>query len=443
MKKYKQLLEERAALFAKQTAIVELVKNEDRELTKEEEARFDDLEEQMKGMVSSIKRAKIIYDNELRKRKEEGVELTALSSYGVGGSEEREKSRMRAKYDLHKAIRSQLQNFVLDGVEREIHEETLKRASDVNVNITGLAVPTDFISESRSGNGQTVTKDSGAFGANLVDTRLQSPIEFLRPDPILERLGARFMSGLTGNLKFPVNKGGIVGSWEGEVDSSQGSENSYGDKEMSPKRHVTSVKISLQNLMQSSIDLQKFTVDDIRQVTSNALDYAGINGPGVSGVPLGILNSEGVNTVSAGVDGAKPTWSHIVDLETSINDANAGSESLAYLINSVTKGVLKKTKHGAGDLNYLMSGSNEINGYNAGISNLVPRDLSKGSGSNLSAGIFGDFSQLLIGQWAFLDLTVDSISLKKRGYIELIVNSFLDTMVRQPKAFSVIKDWKI
>ncbi|WP_435263019.1 phage major capsid protein [Tenacibaculum sp. nBUS_03] len=441
MRKYKQLLEERAELYNEQQDMVKTAQSEKRELNETEATRFDDLQSQMDAMDPGIKRAKIIWENELR---EAGETQPLTSGIGLGQSEERERIKMRSKYDLHKAIRSQLPNGILDGVEKEIHEETQRRAQEANITISGLAVPTDFLKEQRSGSaGQTVTKDNGDYGGNLVDTQLESPIEFLRPEPILERLGARFLSGLTGNLKFPTNEGGISGSWEGEVDQGKNSRNAYGSKEMKPNRYVTSALISLQNLMQSSIDLQMFTVEDIRRVTANALDYAGINGSGTNGIPLGILNTKGINIVEGGANGAKPEWSHIVDLETGINEANANIDKMAYLFNSSTKGVLKKTKHSSGDLNYLMNGVNEVNGYKVGVSNLVPKDLSKGTGDGLSAGIFGDFSQLLIGQWAFLDLTVDNISRKKEGYIELVVNSFLDTLVRQPKAFSVIKDWII
>ncbi|WP_418639650.1 phage major capsid protein [Winogradskyella sp.] len=436
MKTYKDLLEERASLVKDQGDLVNEARSENRDLNETEETRFDDLQKEIDELEPKIARAKQIEENE--KRASGNGER--IDGSGMGNSEEREKAKLRAKYDFHKAIRSQLPNGVLDGVEKEIHEETMLRAERSGVAITGLAVPTDFVSEKRA-EGQTVTQDAGGFGGSLVDTQMQSPIEFLRPKPILESLGAKFLTGLTGNLKFPTNDGGITGSWEGEVDTNTNSKNAYGSKEMKPNRYAVSALISLQNLMQSSIDLQMFTIDDVRKVIANAIDAAGINGAGTNNMPLGILNTPGINIVAGGTDGAVPIWNHVVDLETNVFSANADGQSMGYLINPKTKGVLKKTKHSAGDLNYLMAASNEINGYKAGVSNLVPSDLAKGTGTNLSAGIFGDFSQLLIGQWSFLDLTVDNVSKKKDGYIELIVNTFVDTMVRQPKAFSAIKDW--
>jgi len=368
--------------------------------------------------------------------------LHLLQVMPVGSSETREHNKLKERYDLHKAIRSQMPNGVLDGVEKEIHEETVKRAKEAGIAISGLAVPTDF--KEKRADGATVTADAGAYGGNLVGTEMQSPIEFLRPKPILESLGARFMTGLVGNLKFPTNDGGIVGAWEGEVDMAGNSKNAYGSKEMKPNRYAVAALLSLQNLMQSSVDLQMFTVNDIRAVIANAIDAAGINGSGANNIPEGILNATGTNAVVGGVDGAAPSWAHIVSMETGIYTSNAEAQNMAYLINPGTKGFLKTTKHAAGDLNYLMSGANEINGYKTGVSNLVPNNLTKGTlVGAANAAIFGDFKQLLIGQWAFLDLSVDNVSRKKEGYVEIVINTFLDVLVRQPKAFSIIKDWDI
>ena len=53
----------------------------------------------------------------------------------------------------------------------------------------------------------------------------------------------------------------------------------------------------------------------------------------------------------------------IVDAETGIFVANASSARMSYVVNPQTRGKLKKTKHAAGDLNYIMDKSGEVNGY--------------------------------------------------------------------------------
>jgi hypothetical protein len=63
--------------------------------------------------------------------------------------------------------------------------------------------------------GQTVTQDAGAFGGNTVATELRGPIDYLRPMPVVEKLGAVFLTGLSGN-GIPKNNGGVVATWEGK-----------------------------------------------------------------------------------------------------------------------------------------------------------------------------------------------------------------------------------
>lgn len=161
----------------------------------------------------------------------------------------------------------------------------------------------------------------------------------LRPKPILETMGARMITGLVGNVEFPVNEGGIDATWEGEIDEVAYSRNKYSKRTMSPKRLACAVPISLQNLAQSSIDLERYTVEEINKVMSIAVDRAAING--TDPAPIGILNTAGINTIAVGTNGGVPTWADIVAMETAIHTANVDPKTWGYLINAATKGVLK------------------------------------------------------------------------------------------------------
>lgn len=433
MKKSTVLRQERQAHIDAQKTIVEGAKDEkgvERSLNADEVKNFDAAQAEIKRLTAEIERAEQFEANQRA--------AAAAAGAPVAKPEEKEMGKMKKRFSLHKALRSQTKNGVLDGVELEIHQETAKRAAEANINITGVAIPAEMRAD-----GQTVTQDSGAYGANLVPEDQQGVIEFLRPKPILESMGARFMTGLQGNLAFPTNDGGITASWEGEIDTLPATKNAYGKKTMEPHRLGAKTLLSLQNLMQSAPSLEMMTVSDIRAVISNKIDEAGINGSGSGDIPEGILNTTGIGSVVGGTNGAAPTWDHIVDLETAIYSANAEAANMGYLINTQTKGRLKKTKHTAGDLAYLMAGDNTINGYKVGVSNLVPNDLTKGTADPVSAAIFGDFKQLLMGQWGFYDLKIDDVTLIDQGYVRVIANTFVDVLVRQAKAFAAIKDWDL
>jgi hypothetical protein len=87
-----------------------------------------------------------------------------------------------------------------------------------------------------------------------------------------------------------------------------------------------------------------------------------------------------------------------------------------YVSNSKVRGRAKQTVLEAGQASYLLQ-NNEINGYPFEMSNHIPSNLTKGTAAGTcSAVLFGDFSKLVIGQWGFMDLSVDDKSRKRRVY---------------------------
>ena len=85
-----------------------------------------------------------------------------------------------------------------------------------------------------------------------------------------------------------------------------------------------------------------------------------------------------------------------------------------------------------------MQSPNELLGYNVGVSTLVPDDLNPGG--NKTAIIFGNFADLIIANWGGLDLIVDPYTLATTGQIRIVVNSFWDVKLRQPKSFAWAAD---
>jgi len=422
MKKSTELKLERTAKLQSQQALVAKAKEEKREMNDEENASFDTLQTESEALTRSIERSEQFEKNELLLgTKEENRASDAPNS----------EETPKAVFSIHRAIRSQMANGKLEGVEKEVHDRIMASEKPGNITLSGVAIPVNRAQ-------QSVTGDTGTKGGALVATDLQSPIDFLRPEPLMKKIGATYITGLTGNLRFPKNEGGIVASWEGETDTTPETANVYGYLDSIPKRLSVTVPISLQNLMQSSNDLEIYTVNEINLAIENAIDAAAVNGSG-TGQPLGILNNTNVNVVTTATDGSVPSWDMIVDAETNVFVANASSAKMNYLVNPKTRGKLKKTKHAAGDLNYIMGTDGNVNGYASAVSNHVPSNLTKGTGTALSAMVFGDFSQLNIHQWGFMDLSVDEFSRKKEGLIEVTVNIFLDVLVKQPKAFSVAK----
>ena len=81
-----------------------------------------------------------------------------------------------------------------------------------------------------------------------------------------------------------------------------------------------------------------------------------------------------------------------------------------------------------------------LNGFSVGYSNHVPSNLTKGSGTDLSALIFGNFNDLVIGQWGGMDILVNPFTKGKEGITELIATMYTDVAVLRPQSFAAILD---
>lgn len=424
MKKSAELKQLRAQKIEAQTALRSTAVAETRDLNETETASFRSLQTEIEGLTGQINDA-MAYEENLRSIG--GGEPTSFTPEVI-----EQRAAPKAAFSLNKAIRSMVEGTPFEGAEKEARErgQAAARAAGIGVAPSSFTVP---LFEKRA-DGQTVTEDAGAFGGNTVATELRGPIDYLRPMPVVEKLGAVFLTGLSGNVEFPKNNGGVVASWEGEVDEVTNTKTAWGKIAMAPRRLAVSVLVSLQNLAQSSFDMEVYTMNEIRKAIENEMDKDALIGP------KGILNTSGTNTVAIGANGGPLTFGKAIDMETEVFVDNANGARMNYVSNSKVRGRAKQTVLEAGQASYLLQ-NNEINGYPFEMSNHIPSDLTKGTTTGAcSAVLFGDFSKLVIGQWGFMDLSVDDKSRKKEGYIEITANVYLDVAVLEPKAFTVCKD---
>lgn len=292
------------------------------------------------------------------------------------------------------------------------------------------------------------TLSAGAGGA-AVETQLMPLIDILRNKMMTRALGARVLSGLVGNLSFPKQIASAVLSWMAENSGTDVSESDLsaflGSVAMGPKSAQATTAMSRQLLAQSSIDVEMLIRDDLAAINALGLDLAAIAGTGSNNQPRGILNTTGIGSVVGGDNGLAPGWSHIVGLETEVAVDNADIGSLAYLTNAKVRGKLKQTEKSTGTAQFVWEkgapGFGEMNGYRAAASNQVPSNLTKGSANAVcSAIIFGNWSDLMIGEWGVIEIIADPYSLKKQGMIELTSFMLADVAVRRAESFAAMKD---
>ncbi len=81
-----------------------------------------------------------------------------------------------------------------------------------------------------------------------------------------------------------------------------------------------------------------------------------------------------------------------------------------------------------------------LNGYPAHVTNQVASDLTRGTGTGLSAIFFGNWADLIIGHWGTLDILVDPYTGGTSGTVRVIALQDVDVVVRQPASFAAMLD---
>ena len=287
-------------------------------------------------------------------------------------------------------------------------------------------------------------------GGNTIATELlgSSFIDLLRNAMVLDRLGATFLRDLNGNLAIPSQTGGATGYWVAENNPPTESQQTTGQVALTPKTVGAYTDYSRRLLLQSSIDVELFVRADLAATLAQMIQSAAINGPAGSGTePCGILNTVGIGSVAGGTTGLAPAYSHVVDLETAVSNANADLGSLAYLTNSKVRGTLRKTQEFSGTngrpvwTSGAERGIGEVLGYEAAVSNSVPSNLTKSSSVGIcSALIFGNWADLIIGMWGGLDIMLDPYAGATSGTKRVIALQDVDVAARRVASFAAMKD---
>jgi HK97 family phage major capsid protein len=292
---------------------------------------------------------------------------------------------------------------------------------------------------------------TGSAGGYTVATTLlgSSLIELLRNRMMTRRMGIQILSGLTGDVAIPKQTGGATAYWIAEGAAPTESQQTLGQVAMTPKTLGAFTDITRKLLLQSAIDVEAFVRNDIATVLALALDAGCITGQGAAGEILGILNVTGIGAVSCGTpNGGAPTWDNIIALETEVAIDNADVGALGYLTNAKVRGKLKATQKFSGtngdpvwENGGQEPGMGMLNGYKAGVSNQVPSNLAEGgSGNVLSAIIFGNWAEYILGLWSGLDVLVDPYTLASSGAIRIINHQDVDSAVRHAESFSAAVD---
>lgn len=420
MKKSDVLKQQRAAIEAKLNPLLEVA-----DMNDEQTRSFDEFTSQIEAL-----------DIEITREEKREAMVAHLGGAGAGKNLSDKEGKEIGSYSFARAIRILADNKTPDGLEGEMHQEGCREFAAIGKDVKGFTVPMIVLNHQRASTGQNIT--TPADGGNLLREDPFVFIEALKNALVLVQMGATFLPGLVGTL--PLLKGGsFAASWIAEGSAVSFTKEAFSKATMTPKNLMVAGAISKQTLVQTNNIADKLIRDELINAISQGLQNAAINGAGAP-APTGILGTSGIGAVIGGDNGLAPTWGHIVDLEGKILAANAPQGSIAYLTNSKVVSKLKQTLQAAGVPGFIMSGG-YTNGAKVFTTNAVPSTLTKGTSVSVcSAIIAGIWSELFIGLWGGLDLTVDPYTRADYNEIKLVLNQFADVACRNAESFAAMKD---
>ena len=307
-------------------------------------------------------------------------------------------------------------------------------------------------------NRATYQTSGATTGGNLVEASLDSNsfIESLRNSTLMVGMGVTTLPGLVGDVNIPRRSANSSAYWlSSQTTAITQSESTFDQISLSPSTVGALSKFSRQTLLQATPGIEELVRTDLLSTIMEAIDLAVLNGSGSSGQPTGLLQAS-IGSVAGGTNGAAITLENMIKLEEEVLIDNAGSNgsTMGYVTNAKVLSALKQLRSSSGAGDFLWNSDlaargrgatpGTVNGYQIGVTNQVPSNLTKGSTSgSCSAVLFGDFSQAILATWGNgVEIAVsDSDGTDfTNGLVSTRAMASIDVGIRQASAFSAILD---
>ena len=252
-------------------------------------------------------------------------------------------------------------------------------------------------------------------GVDVVQTDIFDILTPLYEKNVLVNAGAKYMTGLVGDVQIPVMTG-VAATFEGETAEVGESNGAFTQVKLTPHRLAVRVPVSLQLLAQDGIGVENAIRADIIEAVNQKLESA-ILGATDSGVVANIATIAGEATAVA-------DFNDITELEAEVEEAKIYGDC-KYIVSPKAKAAFRSMIKGTNGTGMVME-NDAIDGTAALSTGHVPA----------KEFFYGDWSNLVIAAWdnVQLDVVRDSAYLAK-GQVCIIVNAYFDAKVARDEAF--------
>jgi len=394
--------------------IIDLAKKELRDLTEDEQAEIDLIKEDIGNLQEEVEEKP---EEEIEtKSEEEPVKEEEPKEEEVDEPKVEEKNKdnnianiskkMNKEFRLVKAIRDVANNRSLDEVTKAVANCGAEEMRKSGLSFGGqIQLPL----ESR-----TITV-AGEHD-DIIETEFTNILEPLRAKNVLVGAGAKYLGNLVGDVQVPIMSATNVG-WAGEVADAASGDPSFSHVVLQPKRLTAYVDLSKQFIAQDSLAAEALIREDLVKAINAKLEETILGaGSGSTTEPEGMFHAISATSVSGFAD--------VCDKEAELEDANVYGEKV-YVMSNKAKAAFRVMPKSTKSTQLVME-NGEIDGTKAFNTSVI-------DGKKY---LYGDFSNLAIGQWGAIDLTVDPYTLARSGQIRLVVNAYFDAKILRPSAFT-------
>ena len=309
------------------------------------------------------------------------------------------------RFSLLKTIRNVAENRQFDPLTAKIVADGQKEQRQAGLNTVGqIFIPFE----------QRAAVSVTAEGSDIVGTNLMAIEPALRAKNVLVQAGAKFMTGLSGNVQIPRLSPSNVG-WQNEVGQAVDGAPTFDNVTLTPHRLTCFVDLSKQLLVQDSLSVEEAIRQDIIAAITSKLEATILSADArtVSN-PGGLMAGKTPTAVA--------TFADICKLEAAVESAGV-LNPVSYVVSPSVRANFRDMTKGKGmQLAYV---DNSLDGATV---------LSTGNMKDKHF-IVADWTNLALAQFGSLDITVDSYSQAVNGCVRLVINSYWDCQAIRPEAF--------
>ena len=383
-----KLKEEITEIRSKMEAIKDKVISEQREMTSEEEEELNTLRAEIDEKDEEIKKLREQID-EQTKKKEDEEETKACD-------DEKEED----KRNLNKYIsRNKMKQISL--------VKEIRNAIDENKKSVIVAAET---------RAAQVTGDSGIHD-EVVETQIEGILEPLYANSVLAKLGARWYTGLPmGDVQIPV-MGKQTVKWEGETDEADATAPSFTTVKLQPKRLSAYVDISKQLIAQDTIGVENAIRRDLVNALNDKLEATLFgSAAGTTEQPAGLF----YGATETNVD----DFAGLCQFEAAV-EANNVYGNMKYVMSPTAKATFRGMIKGTNATGMVYE-AGEMDGVETYVTtNVATKKF-----------IYGDFSNLVVGSWGNVEITIDPYTQATKGCVRLVINAYFDFKPARSVAFN-------